>query len=143
MTNTTYLEQVKADVKDWLENNSYYDIENMILEGEIEDKDHLGEWLTDTLWAEDSVTGNASGSYTFNREEAKNHVLADMDTVREALYEFGTDAQEIGEKFLNEEWEWLDVTARCYVLATAVWEVLEDYEDEIEKAIEARENADE
>ena len=139
MTNNTYLEQVKADVKEWMENESYYDFEYMILTGEIDDLDHLGEWLSDTLWAEDAVTGNASGSYTFNREEAKKHVLADMDTVREALYEFGTEAQEIGERFLNEDWEYLDVTARCYVLNTAIWEVIEEQRETIEELIAKRE----
>lgn len=71
----TYLEQVKDDIKTYLEYDR--DIENEILAGEYTDKDDLETTLYDDLWTVDGVTGNASGSYTFNREEAKQHVLND------------------------------------------------------------------
>ena len=133
-----YLKETIANVKEYIEYNM--DIENDILTGEFEDREAIEEYLNDTLWAADEVTGNASGSYTFNREEAKEKVLADIDTVREALQEFGTDAGTIAEKFLDEDWEYFDVTARCYILGQAIAEALDEIEDEIEKAIEAREN---
>ena len=126
-----YLEQVKADVAQYMEDNEYYfDMSNYI------DADDFQESIYESMWTADSVTGNGSGSYTFNREEAKENVLNDMDTVREALSEFCCDAKEIGEKFLDEEWEWLDVTARCYVLGLAVGEWIDENREEIEKAIE-------
>ena len=140
MKNTTYLEQVKADIENYLDNTTYFDLENMILENDFEDVDDIREYLNDTLWIEDSVTGNASGSYTFNREEAKENVLADMDTVREALTEFCVTAEEIGERFLNEDWEYLDVTARCYVLGQAIEEYLEENAEAIEEIFEKKEN---
>ena len=133
-----YLKETIENVKEYIEYNM--DIENDILTGEFEDRDAIEEYLNETLWTADEVTGNASGSYTFNREEAKNNVLADIDTVREALQEFGTDAGTIAEKFLDEDWEYFDVTARCYILGQAIAEALDEIEDEIEKAIEAREN---
>ena len=133
-----YLKETIENVKEYIEYNM--DIENDILTGEFEDRDAIEEYLNDTLWTADEVTGNASGSYTFNREEAKNNVLADIDTVREALQEFGTDAGTIAERFLDEDWEYFDVTARCYILGQAIAEALDEIEDEIEKAIEAREN---
>ena len=135
-TTYNYLEAVKADVKEWIEYNM--DIEHDILEGTFEDIEDVAEYLNDTLWIEDAVTGNASGSYTFNREEAKENVLDDIDTVREALREFCVDADTIAEKFLDEDWEYFDVTARCYVLGQAIGEVLEEIEDDIEEAIERR-----
>lgn len=142
MANTTYnyLEAVIADVKEWIEDNM--DLEHDIITGQFEDRDEIEEYLNDTLFIDDSVTGNASGSYTFNREEAKNYVLADIDTVREALQEFGTDAGTIAEKFLDEDWEYFDVTARCYILGQAIAEVLDELEEDIEAAIAEREADD-
>lgn len=134
----TYLEQVKDDIKTYLEYDR--DIENEILTGEYTDKDDLEQTLYDDLWIVDGVTGNASGSYTFNREEAKQHVLNDTETVQEALKEFCVEADKIADAFLNNDWEYLDVTARCYVLGQALAEVLEEVEEEIEAAFEEYEN---
>lgn len=130
--NYNYLEAVKADVRQWMEDNEYY-----INMADFSDADDFMEYLNDSMWTDDSVTGNGSGSYTFNSADAKEYVLADTETVREALSEFCCDAAEIGEKFLNEEWEWLDVTARCYCLGLAIGEVIEEIRDNIEEAIEA------
>ena len=58
-----YLEAVKEDIKNYLLDN--------ISEYDTSDLDDFKETLYEYLWDEDSVTGNASGSYTFNREEAK------------------------------------------------------------------------
>lgn len=128
-----YLEAVKADVKQYIEDN--LDIENDILNGEFEDKDAIEEYLNDTLWAADSVTGNASGSYTFNAYEAEENLCHNLDLLGEALREFGN-----GPEYLIENGaEAADVTIRCYLLGQAVAEVLEEIEDEIEAAIEARE----
>ena len=38
---------------------------------EFEDLEELEQSLNDDLWTVDSVTGNASGSYTFNRYQAQ------------------------------------------------------------------------
>jgi hypothetical protein len=126
-----YFDQVLADVKAWAEDNRYY-----ISFADFQDADDFAEYLNDTLWAEDSVTGNGSGSYTFNSAEAKDHVINDMETVAEALREFCTPAEEIGNRFLSEDWEWLDVTARCYILGQAISQYIEDNKKEIEQAIE-------
>ena len=133
-----YLENVKTDVTAWIEDNM--DLENDIMNGEYNSTDDIAEYLNDTLWIEDSVTGNASGSYTFNSYEAKEYVLDDPDTVREALREFCVDSETIAEKFLDGEWEYLDVTARCYVLWQAICEVTEEYEEMIEELIEKRDS---
>lgn len=120
-----YSDMVKEDVKNWIDENIDY------IDDDVKaDKDALFEYLNDNLWTEDSVTGNASGSYTFNSWDAENYVKADMDTVKEALNEFFVPAETIAEKFLNEDWEYFDVTARCYVLGSAIYEVLEDMEEE-------------
>jgi len=132
-----YLNEVMDDVRNYIENEM--DLEHELLIGEYEDRDEIEEYLNDRLWDDDSVTGNGSGSYTFNREEAKENVLDDIDTVREALREFCVDADTIAEKFLDKDWEYFDVTARCYVLGQAIGEVLDEIQDDIDEAIERRE----
>lgn len=127
-----YLEMVKEDVKNYVEENEkYFDF------SDYADADDFAEDLNDKLWIEDGVTGNASGSYTFNSEEAKKYVLEDVETVREALQEFCTPAETIADKFLNEDWEYFDVSARCWVLSQAIGEYIDENRDEIEEKIEA------
>ena len=84
----------------------------------------------DDLFINDSITGNASGSYTFNSYTAKEYIFNNIDLLNEAITEFCED-DVIGEKFLNEEWEWMDVTIRCYLLGQAISEALDDIEEEL------------
>lgn len=137
--NYDYNSAVLEDVKNYLNNEINLEDE-IILEDKYNDLDDIRTGLYDDLWIDDSVTGNASGSYTFNREEAKENVLADMDTVIEALKEFCIEAETIAKKFLAEDWEYFDVTARCYVLGAAIDEALEEREEEIKGYFEKKEN---
>ncbi len=118
-----YLEEVTEDVKNYIENeinlDNYRDED-----GEI-DRDELEEYLNNTLWVEDSVTGNASGSYTFNSARAKEKVFADLDSVKEAFEEFG-EKERFVDLFFNEEWEAIDVITRCSLLGQVIGEVLDD-----------------
>lgn len=125
---TGYYAQVRDDAYDAIKER--YDMAE--LAKKMEDRDSFEQELNDSLWIDDSVTGNASGSYTFNSYQAREYVLADMDTVREALTEFCVDAETIGEKFLNEDWEYLDVTARCYVLGNAISEALDNLQYDVD-----------
>lgn len=118
-----YLEQVTADVRDYVEQ----EIDLLEWAG---DRDGLEEKLNDDLWTCDSVTGNASGSYTFNRVQAQIYVLDGMDELQEAVNEFRIDSETIGEKFLKSDWEYFDVTIRCYLLGQAIAAVLDDLEED-------------
>ena len=84
--------------------------------------DSIKEKIYDDAWIDDSVTGNGSGSYYFSTAKSRDAVEADRDTVEEALREFCVGADEIGRRFLNNDYEYFDVTARCYVLGKAVEE---------------------
>ena len=53
-----YMEEVKEDVKDYID-------ENVDLK-EFKSRDELEKWLNEILFTEDSVTGNGSSSYTYN-----------------------------------------------------------------------------
>lgn len=89
-------------------------------ERECSDRDELEEKLNDELWTVDSVTGNGSGSYTFSREEAKHNVSCNVDLVREMAEEFCVEKRDLAQHFLDEDWEWFDVSIRCYLLGWAI-----------------------
>lgn len=125
MEKYNYYEAMKEDIKNYISEN--YTTE------ELNEKmlylDDFSEQLNDDLWTIDSVTGNGSSSYTFSRATAKGYILSDSDNIellREALKEFCVDGETIAKKFLSEEWEYFDVTIRCYILGGVIYEVLED-----------------
>ena len=105
--------------------------------------EELEQHLNDELWTVDSVTGNASGSYTFNRVQAQIYVLDGMDELEEAAREFDIDPATIGEKFLESDWEYFDVTIRCYLLGECIAAALEKIEDEFEEAHQSEEDEEE
>lgn len=121
MTDYNYMEAMTEDIKEY--------IENEVTLSDYSDRDELEEYLNDTLWIEDSVTGNASGSYTFNTYEAEECICHNLELLAEAMEEFGCDANT-----LEKGAEWCDVTIRCYLLGQAIAEVLDDMEEELEEA---------
>ena len=122
MTNYNYLEAMTADILDSIEEN--IDLTSFT------DADELKAHLNNELWTVDSVTGNASGSYTFNRWTAREYVIDNMELLNEMVDNFGIDNAELGEKFRDEEWEYFDVSIRCYLLGQAIAEAIEqlDYD---------------
>lgn len=117
-----YREAMTEDVKQWITNE-------VNLADWTEDREGLEQQLNDDLWTADSVTGNGSGSYTFNRVQASLYVLDNMDLLQEAIEEFATDPATVGDKFISEDWEWFDVTIRCYFLGSVISEVLDEMEE--------------
>lgn len=87
---------------------------------EYEDRDALEEALNDELWTVDSVTGNGSGSYTFSRAKAREYVTGNLDLVQEMASDFCIDSAELGKHFMNDDWEWFDVSIRCDLLSWAI-----------------------
>ena len=82
------------------------------------------ESLYDELWVADSVTGNASGSYYCNRYKAMQSAENNLRIAAYALTEFGYEDATLQEKIRADDWEWIDVTIRCYLLGSALHEVL-------------------
>lgn len=127
MTNYNYLEAVTSDVLDYIK-------EEINLDEWKGNREGLEEKLNDELWTVDSVTGNASGSYTFNTWEAEENLAHNWDLLAEALDEFGQDGTDV----LRQGAEAMDVTIRCYLLGQAIAEAL----DELEKVgFQTRSNA--
>ena len=113
-----YLEELKSDVRNYIKEvaSDYMDCEDM---------DELRDSLYDNLWDEDSVTGNGSGSYTFNREEAKKYVSDNLDLMVEAYKDLDS-IESLVDDLEALDFETIDVTIRCYMLSQALDEVLED-----------------
>lgn len=126
-----YLEEMKRAIREDLNDNygHHDDLINAIVNDEW---DELEEKLNEDYWVDDAVTGNASGSFTFNCWTAKEYVLDNVDLAREAFTEFCEDPARLADYFLNEEWETIDVIIRCYLLGQAVAEALEEARDEYE-----------
>ena len=126
-----YLESIKEDVMEYIKNEvNYSDYET------IED---LKQFLNDELFTVDSVTGNASGSYFCNSYKSMECVLDNIDLLNDMCSEFGIESETIGQKFLDEEWEWMDVSIRCYLLGQAISEALEEIEEDFDEAHEENE----
>ena len=124
MEKYNYLEAVTNDAKAAI-------LENMDM-WEWHNREELEENANDWSWTADEVTGNGSGSYTFNREAAKEYVTRSddgMDTLRDAVREFDCE-HEAFSAFMEENWEYLDVTIRCYLLSQAISAAIDELEEE-------------
>lgn len=128
MTNTTYnyMEAMTEDIRNY--------INDEVMLSDFSDREELEEHLNETLWVHDSITGNASGSYTCNTYQAEEYICHNLDLLAEAITEFGCDTN-----VLEKGAEWCDVTICCYLLGQAIAEVLDDMEEELEKAFEESE----
>ena len=123
MTEYNYLEAMIEDVKEYLRNEAEYDQDDLFY-----NRSYLEEKLHDELWCNDSVTGNASGSYTFSTWKAEEYLCHNYDELADACEAFG---QDIGEA-VKRGAEFCDVTIRCYLLGRAISEALDEIESELE-----------
>lgn len=121
-----YYEAMREDVREYIKNEVDF--------SEFDTLEELEEYLNEILWIVDSVTGNASGSYTFNTWEAEENICHNLDLLAEALEEFGG-----GCDILKDGAEAADVTIRCYLLVGIIAEVLPEFEDEFNEAHEEME----
>lgn len=119
MKTYNYLESVKEDVRNYIEENAIVVTSDNRKEVEQE--------LNDTLFVNDSVTGNASGSYTFSTWQAEENLCHNFELLADALEELGYDLS-----YLKKGAEACDVLIRCYLLGQAILEVLGEIEIENE-----------
>ena len=103
-----YYEEIKEDVKEYLKNTDERDF----------------DVLYDDMFVDDSITGNASGSYTFSTWQAEENLCHNLDLLKEALEGFGINLNYL------ESPEACDVTIRCYLLGQVLQEVLDELEEE-------------
>ena len=119
-----YENAVREDVLEYIQENYSADEINE----KLQERDDWEQELNDELWTADSVTGNGSGSYTFNAWEAEENVCHNLDLLGEALEEFGSNMD-----VLKSGAEACDVTIRCYLLGGAISAALDELEEEREE----------
>ena len=113
-----YRREMMEDVRNYIDNNvSLYDFSS---------REELEEYLNDTLWVEDSVTGNASGSYTFSTYDAEENLAHNFDLIEQAASDLGIEP--IITSGYEHGAEWWDVTIRCWMLSEIIGEVLDEIE---------------
>ena len=115
-----YQNAVENDVRNYVS-------ENVNL-NDFETKEELCNWLNDNLWMEDSVTGNASGSYTFNAWEAEENLCHNLDLLSEAIEETGASTD-----ILKDGPESCEVAIRCFLLGQSVDAVVDEVWEEKEE----------
>ena len=115
-----YREAMRDDLNQAIEEKEEW-IGKTITEA-YDSKEEAYDQLFDYMWINDSVTGNASGSYTFNTYKSEEYLCHNLDLLEEALREFGCDGSYITEHGA----EACDVTIRCYLLPEMLTEVIDE-----------------
>lgn len=124
-----YETAVREDVQQAIEDN--YTKEE-IISNLAQNRDDWKEDLYNVFWDDDAVTGNGSGSYTYDDFEATKNLFRNFDLLADAMQEMGASVAD-----LSNGAEWCDVTIRCYLLDGAIDAVLDEYEEEYADEIEA------
>lgn len=124
MEKYNYYETVYNDVKEYMSDNiefsDYYDEEDNSF-----NLSELSDELNDKCWLADSVTSNASGSYTFNSWRAAEYLSHNWDLMEE----LADNGLEPSEKYRFEPEVW-DVCIRCYLLPQVIAEICQELEEE-------------
>ena len=121
MEKYNYREVIKADIRQWLQENTeeYVDIP----------PSRLYDTLNDLMWESDEVTGNTN--FYDSEHNCEEYICHNWDLLFEALFEFGElEAQLIDtvRKHLQHDSfaQWADCTIRCYLLGECLWTVLNE-----------------
>ena len=119
-------------------NDYYEEVKNDAIEA-IDEQFDNGYWDEDTEWdvvydnlfVDDSVTGNGSGSYTFNAFKARENVSEAIfdDRIIRALDNIGCDAEEITNYIRDNDPESIDVCIRCAMLDEVYDEIERHFSD--------------
>lgn len=115
-----YLDMIEDDVREWID-------ESIDLDEYKGNRDGLEKKLNDELFNEDSVTGNACGSYYLDAYKAEEDIEHNWGLLAEALEEFGSNIS--ATEMLDKGAEWCDVIIRCYLVGEAIRNVLDELEE--------------
>lgn len=113
----SYPQHVKEDIEDYINDELDTGAFGLLVQG---DEDTI-EDIRDTLFNEDSVTGNMSGSYTMNTRKAEENLIGNWDLLEEAINEFDLHVNPI-----KKGAEWCDSLIRCYLLDWCFSEALKE-----------------
>lgn len=113
----SYPQHVKEDIEDYINDELDTGTFGLLVQG---DEDTI-EDIRDTLFNEDSVTGNMSGSYTMNTRKAEENLIGNWDLLEEAINEFDLHVNPI-----KKGGEWCDSLIRCYLVDWCFTEAIKE-----------------
>ena len=117
MTKEDYNEELENDIKDAIS----IEFEESEIE-EMSEDDFRNQIELLDLYNRDDVTGNASGSYTFNAWEAEENICHMWDEIQDMI-----DEGFITIDSFQYRAEGIDVALRCYFLNEALENVISEY----------------
>ena len=117
MKTYSYPQHVKEDIEDYINDELDTGTFGLLVQG---DEDTI-EDIRDTLFNEDSVTGNMSGSYTMNTRKAEENLIGNWDLLEEAINEFDLHVNPI-----KKGAEWCDALIRCYLVDWCFTEAIKE-----------------
>lgn len=107
----------------------------------IDEQFDNGYWNADTQWdiaydnlfCGDTITGNASGSYTFNAYQARQNVADAIwdERILDALLDMGVDGHAVAQYLHDNDPEGLDVCIRCAMLGEVYSDIEEHFSDRV------------
>lgn len=124
MTLDDYKDQVKSDIKDYLTQENLWPT----AEPGTSEYEEQRDAAHDRCFMADSITGNASGSYTFNTWQAEEnvcHLLWDED-----LWLLLNGSMEVNPADMAKGPEYIDVSIRCALVSECLDAVLEEKQEQ-------------
>lgn len=113
----SYPQHVKEDIKEFIEKRLDSGTFGLLVQG---DEDTI-EDVEDLLFTQDEITGNGSGSYTFNTLKAEENLTGNWDLLKEAKEELDPQVD-----IIDKGAEYADVLIRCYLLDWCFRKALDD-----------------
>lgn len=113
----SYPSHEQQDIKQFIEARLDSGTFGMLIQG---DEDTIQD-VEDLLFNQDDVTGNASGSYTFNTLKAEENLTGNWDLLKEAKEELSPNVD-----IIDKGAEYADVLIRCYLLDWCFRKTLND-----------------
>ena len=117
MKTYSYPQHVKEDIKEYINDELDTGTFGLLVQGDEE----TIEDIRDDLFNENSVTGNASGSYTMNTLMAEENLVGNWDLLEEAMSEFDPHVNPI-----EKGAEWCDSLIRCYLVDWCFTEAIKE-----------------
>ena len=121
MTLDDYRDEIKEDIKSYLTQENLWPT----AEPDTSEYEEQRDAAYDRLWMADSVTGNASGSYTFNTWKAAENIsqLIWNDEFWDRMKDFGFEPSI---ELFSKGPEYIDVSIRCALLSECLYTVLNE-----------------
>lgn len=126
-----YIDETRENAIEVIEQGDY----DYIIQ-DADDAEEAAEKIAEELWIDDGVTGNGSGSFTFNTAKAKENTA---ELVWDEDFIFELEDLAFGFEVFKKGAEAVDVIARCLALG----HVHSDIEDAVEERFEELHKNDE